>query len=476
MRNGRGPRDLPISSPTRAPRAPEPASRPSGSRAHASPPPEPRSLSARWCPAAAGAPCAMRARKTVVETRGRGSPSSAHQRCRALIVSRALRDLFRTRVQRLACTFREKRAVGGWCVQVRRRSGRAPLRTHPSSRSRRAMHPAGILSPVATCGGATRRGPARGCVRQVSARSAVGSAAPHAPVAPRGRFRALPRVRRAPPSRAASADAEPPASEPGAFPGAVSVGAAEEEEDAPVADIEIPEKPTHVRIHDDFLPLAKETPGSAESLRAVFDAHFDDPRRTHEYRFVWDYWHVPNQYTLLRTPAADYFPKQDFAALERRLRVYAKDELGCAGVTPVWLSCYVEGMRQELHADVPHGPWAFVLSLTHWDERTWTGGETLILKPQTLDYWSNFDADAVVESVVVVAPRLASRPRARACAVTRARARPIARRDSLGATVERRRGRACERSSRARDERPGTFSGWWLGGWGRPDGSSLTGH
>jgi hypothetical protein len=259
------------------------------------------------------------------------------------------------------------------------------------------MHPAGILSPVATCGGATRRGPARGCVRQVSARSAVGSAAPRAPVATRGRFRALPRVRRAPPSRAASADAEPPASEPGAFPGAVSVGAAEEEEDAPVADIEIPEKPTHVRVHDNFLPLAKETPGSANGLRAVFDAHFDDPRRTHEYRFVWDYWHVPNQYTLLRTPAADYFPKQDFAALERRLRVYAKDELGCAGVTPVWLSCYVEGMRQELHADVPHGPWAFVLSLTHWDERTWTGGETLILKPQTLDYWSNFDADAVVE-------------------------------------------------------------------------------
>ena len=42
--------------------------------------------------------------------------------------------------------------------------------------------------------------------------------------------------------------------------------------DAPVADIEIPEKPKHVRIHDDFLPLAKETPGSARGLRAVFDA------------------------------------------------------------------------------------------------------------------------------------------------------------------------------------------------------------
>jgi len=106
------------------------------------------------------------------------------------------------------------------------------------------------------------------------------------------------------------------------------------------------------------------------------------------------------------TRAAPRARARDFAALERRLGAYARDELGCAGVTPVWLSCYVEGMRQELHADVPHGPWAFVLSLTRWDERTWTGGETLILKPETLDYWSGFDADATVErgSLVELVP------------------------------------------------------------------------
>ena len=265
------------------------------------------------------------------------------------------------------------------------------------------MHPACVLSPVATRGGVTHRGPARGCVRQVSARSAVGWAAP------RGRFRARPRVRRAPPARAASADAEPRASEPGASPGGSSAsgGSPEADDDhAPGGDIEIPEKPKHVRVVDGFLPLTSHAPGSALGLRAVFDAHHDDPRRTHAYRFVWDYWHVPNQYTLLRTPAADYFPARDFAALERRLGAYARDELGCAGVTPVWLSCYVEGMRQELHADVPHGPWAFVLSLTRWDERTWTGGETLILKPETLDYWSGFDADATVErgSLVELVP------------------------------------------------------------------------
>ena len=46
---------------------------------------------------------------------------------------------------------------------------------------------------------------------------------------------------------------------------------------------------------------------------------------------------------------------------------------------------------QELHADSPHGPWAFVLSLTDWEHRGFTGGETVIFKPHMLDFWSSFD-------------------------------------------------------------------------------------
>ena len=30
-------------------------------------------------------------------------------------------------------------------------------------------------------------------------------------------------------------------------------------------------------------------------------------------------------------------------ATEEALVTYAREELGCAGVTPVWLSCYVDG-------------------------------------------------------------------------------------------------------------------------------------
>uniref|UniRef100_A0A7S1XJ81 Fe2OG dioxygenase domain-containing protein n=2 Tax=Erythrolobus australicus TaxID=1077150 RepID=A0A7S1XJ81_9RHOD len=68
-------------------------------------------------------------------------------------------------------------------------------------------------------------------------------------------------------------------------------------------------------------------------------------------------------------------------------------------MTPIWLSYYIDGSRQELHADVPHGPWAFVISLTHDADHgsAFTGGETMILEPRVLDYWRTFSSSEVVE-------------------------------------------------------------------------------
>ena len=51
------------------------------------------------------------------------------------------------------------------------------------------------------------------------------------------------------------------------------------------------------------------------------------------------------------------------------------------------------GLLQELHADSPHGPWAFVLSLTDWEQRGFTGGETTIFQPYMLNFWPSFDPD-----------------------------------------------------------------------------------
>lgn len=128
----------------------------------------------------------------------------------------------------------------------------------------------------------------------------------------------------------------------------------------------------------------------AKNLRDHFDSQFKDPKSPQGNRFVWDYWHVPDQYTLMRTPAYHYFPEKIYQDFHSHLVQWGRENLGCHDISPTWLSYYVDGCKQELHSDVPHGPWAFVFSLTPWQQRRFSGGETLILRSQVLDYWSNF--------------------------------------------------------------------------------------
>jgi hypothetical protein len=148
----------------------------------------------------------------------------------------------------------------------------------------------------------------------------------------------------------------------------------------------------------------------APALRAVFDARFAEPRAARGDRFVWDYWHVPGQYTALRTPAWTYFPRRLYAQVHNRLVAWGRTHLGCHDISPPWLSLYVEGCRQELHGDLPHGPWAFVLSLTHWRRRVFRGGETLLVRDDVLDFWHDFASVRAVEHgelIRAVAPQFA---------------------------------------------------------------------
>lgn len=112
-----------------------------------------------------------------------------------------------------------------------------------------------------------------------------------------------------------------------------------------------------VKITERFYP-------GASSLRKVFDSRFRDPKSTRSDRFVWDYWHVPDQYTFVRTPAYHYFPKTIYNQFHRFLMTWGRSVLGCKNISPPWLSYYIDGCGQELHSDVPHGPWAYVFSLT----------------------------------------------------------------------------------------------------------------
>ncbi len=147
----------------------------------------------------------------------------------------------------------------------------------------------------------------------------------------------------------------------------------------------------------------------ARALRAVFDERHADPRSTRGDRFAWDWWHVPGQYTHLRTPAWTYFPRRAYEQFHRGLVAWGRDVLGCHDVSPPWLSLYVAGCRQELHGDLPHGPWAFVLSLTNWRGRRFRGGETLLVRDQVLDFWRDFRSTRAVEHgelVKAIAPEL----------------------------------------------------------------------
>lgn len=137
--------------------------------------------------------------------------------------------------------------------------------------------------------------------------------------------------------------------------------------------------------------LVPEFSKHARVLRNYFDERFADPRSTDGGRFVWDYWHVPGQYTALRTPAWHFFPTPLYRELHEALVIWGRKNLGCHDISPPWLSCYVEGCRQELHGDLPHGPFAFVFSLTPWRQRKFRGGETLLVNDKILDLWQNLD-------------------------------------------------------------------------------------
>lgn len=146
---------------------------------------------------------------------------------------------------------------------------------------------------------------------------------------------------------------------------------------------------------DRFAPEAK-------ALRAHFDERFENPRETRDDRFVWDLWHVPGQYTALRTPAYLYFPKKAYDAFHQRLVWWGRRVLGCHDVSPPWMSCYVNGCEQRLHGDLPHGQWAFVYSLTPWERRSFRGGETLLLRDDVLDFWSSFQSVRAQEEPEIV--------------------------------------------------------------------------
>lgn len=136
----------------------------------------------------------------------------------------------------------------------------------------------------------------------------------------------------------------------------------------------------------------------AEELRTSFERSVGPTREGSSGRFVWDYWHIPDQFTYLRTPAVNVIPPSLLARFMSRLRQWGGDHLACGRADLPWLSYYMDGCRQELHSDVIQGTWSYVYSLTRWGERVFSGGETLLGAPRLLAYWEAFDQEQSTEA------------------------------------------------------------------------------
>lgn len=157
----------------------------------------------------------------------------------------------------------------------------------------------------------------------------------------------------------------------------------------------MPEAQTH---NGDTVPGAGLDPGAAfhtiarfsrhaEALRADFEHHFENPQKADERHEVWNYWYIPNQYTYLRTSPERVIARPTVEALYAELQRFALERLGLTMVYWPRLSLYVEGCRQVLHNDSRNGALGYVFSITRWDQRRFTGGETQVFGDE--DYWTS---------------------------------------------------------------------------------------
>ena len=131
----------------------------------------------------------------------------------------------------------------------------------------------------------------------------------------------------------------------------------------------------------------------AQKLRGHFDQTFGTPLQADPSRFCWDYWSIPGQYRLLRTPASSFFPAPLFSKFLSHLTRFGREAYGCQMISHPWLSAYTDGCLQNFHTDVPHGPLSFVFSLTNWKKRSFSGGETLLARPKMLRYFSEYRSE-----------------------------------------------------------------------------------
>jgi hypothetical protein len=112
---------------------------------------------------------------------------------------------------------------------------------------------------------------------------------------------------------------------------------------------------------------------------------------------------VENHYYYMRTNASNIIGHELYEDFRCHLQALAAS-LGLSTVSGSLISLYSNGCHQTVHSDCMNGTYGFVYSLTRWDTRNFTGGETLVAKEGAFDqleprahkastnYWDAFPA------------------------------------------------------------------------------------
>lgn len=133
-------------------------------------------------------------------------------------------------------------------------------------------------------------------------------------------------------------------------------------------------------VEPNFFAEAEELRGA---LDARFDKPFDDPTR-------WNYYFAPQLSVYLRTPPRSVFAEDLFERFIARLGEWSLENLGLVPIGDPTLHLMVNGCSLSLHSDFHNGAYGYVFSLTRWDQRSFRGGETLLMKDGIPSYKKHF--------------------------------------------------------------------------------------
>lgn len=122
---------------------------------------------------------------------------------------------------------------------------------------------------------------------------------------------------------------------------------------------------------------------NAEELRGAFDSTFDNP---YESGYRWEYNAVHHLYAHFRALPRSVFPSLLFDAFLDRLHSWCLERLGLVPVFEPKLHLMINGCSLSLHSDFHNGAMGYVYSLTRWDGRKFTGGETLLFRDGIPNY------------------------------------------------------------------------------------------